>query len=241
MDFTLYNEFRNTRLQKLLNWLAPKLCITCNTPLVDTTLPCCSECYPKLPFQRDTCTYCGQRFTGPIDYCGTCITQPPPFDRCFCPFEYAPPIDEQIIKLKYRQNPHIARDIAAMLATEIRDANIDLPELLIPAPLHRKRLFQRGYNQSALLAKHLSKEFNIPVEYHSLSKHKATANQAELPLKARQSNLKNAFSIKRSIMASHVAIIDDVITTGSTASEIAKILKRKGVDYVQVWGVAHTL
>ncbi|GHA06082.1 hypothetical protein GCM10008090_14650 [Arenicella chitinivorans] len=150
-------------------------------------------------------------------------------------------MDELIRKLKYQGNPYIARDIAAMLATELREANIDLPEMLIPVPLHRQRLFQRGYNQSALLAKQLGKQFGIAVDYRSLTKHKSTANQAELSLKARQSNLKNAFKIARPIIASHVAIIDDVITTGSTAREIAKILKRNGVDYIQVWGVAHTL
>ena len=241
MDFTLYKEIRNTRLQKLLNWLAPKMCIACHSPLLDSRLPCCSTCYAELPFQHETCTYCGQRFTGPGDYCGACLAQPPTYDRCFCPFEYAAPIDQQIIKLKYHQNPYIARDIAAMLAVELETANIARPELLIPVPLHRTRLRQRGYNQSALLAKHLGKQLGIPVDYHSLTKHKHTANQAELSLTARQNNLKNAFRVSRPIKASHVAIIDDVITTGSTAREIAKILKRKGVVYIQVWGVAHTL
>jgi ComF family protein len=128
-----------------------------------------------------------------------------------------------------------------MLAVEIKAEEIEMPDLIIPAPLHIKRLRERGFNQASLLAKHLGKILKIPVDHHSLVKRKATANQAELTLKTRRTNLNGAFQVTRPLTANHVAILDDVVTTGSTAREIAKTLKRNGVDYIQVWGVAHTL
>ena len=112
---------------------------------------------------------------------------------------------------------------------------------MIPVALHKNRLRQRGFNQSALLARQLGKLLNIPVDTKPLIKNRKTKPQAQLSLNQRGQNLRNSFSLTQGIGAQNVAIVDDVVTTGATASEIAKILKRNGVDYIQIWGIAHTV
>ena len=107
--------------------------------------------------------------------------------------------------------------------------------------MHPKRLRERGYNHSQLIAKHLSKELGIPLLDNSLIKTKHTSTQASQSLKQRQKNLLGSFKVKKKLMLEHLAVVDDVVTTGATAEEIAKILKKNGVDYIQVWGIAHTL
>ena len=146
--------------------------------------------------------------------------------------------------------------------TEIQANAIELPELLIPVPMHISKLRQRGYNQSLLLTQQLSKLTQVPYDRKLLKKTKITPAQAELSLKKRQNNLRGSFEFigHRSVKAksliknwtfvtndkaesvpNHVAIVDDVFTTGATASEIAKILNRNGVNYIQIWGIAHTI
>lgn len=251
MDFTLYNYLRKALrwLRKALNWLAPAKCIRCEKPYKKTYSrsssehqhPCCVDCYPKLPFQGNACAQCGEPYAGVTDSCGRCLANPPNFNACFCPFEYTTPISELIIHFKYHEKPELAENLAQLLAFEIEQNNIEIPELLLPVPMHIKRLRQRGYNQSSLLAQKLGDLLDIPVNYRALEKIKLTEQQAKQTLKQRKNNVIGSFSLKNKLPVKSVAIIDDVVTTGSTAGEIAKILKKNGVDYVQVWGVAHTL
>jgi ComF family protein len=124
---------------------------------------------------------------------------------------------------------------------ELIESNFERPDALIAVPMHISRLRERGYNHSALIAQHLSKTLKIPLLTGNIGKSRATPPQARQDLKQRKKNLAGSFKIKKNIYAKNVAIIDDVVTTGSTAEEIAKILKINGVDYVQVWGIAHTL
>ncbi|RBP53091.1 ComF family protein [Arenicella xantha] len=236
MDFTLYNQISNG-----LNWLFPKRCLACDRVTHTPNIACCDNCYSKLPFQSATCRRCGQRFSGHTDHCGRCIASPPDYDLCYCPFSYESPISDQIIALKYRNHPELARDLGTLLANELQTSVSVLPELIVPVPLHLSRIRERGYNQASLLAKQVGKILDIPVDYTLLEKAVKTKNQAELSLKARSQNLNGCFKLNRKIEAQNVAIIDDVVTTGATVGEIAKILKKKGVDYIQVWGVAHTL
>lgn len=223
------------------NWLLPPTCSACQSTISDLDYPFCNNCYTTLPFQRYGCGKCGQVFAANQDYCGRCISKPPPFDECFCPYQYASPISEQIRDFKYHQRPELARPLAQILAREILANQLDLPDLLVPVPMHLSRLANRGYNQSVRLAQELGRILDIEANHKLLIKKHKTTPQAKLTLKQRSTNLKGSFSIKRSIQASRVAIIDDVVTTGATAAEIAKILKRNGVDYVQVWGIAHTV
>ena len=235
------NKLWMSRIFNGLNWLFPQRCQSCHQVLMDRQVSFCQDCYLQLPFQEHCCNQCGQIFTGLNDHCGRCLLSPPDFDACFCPFRYEVPISDQIIRFKYGERPELAKALASLLANEIQANQIPLPELLIPVPLHISRLRKRGFNQSLLLAKELSKTLEIPISNDVIEKHRPTEPQAELSLVQRKANLRNCFRIIQQDLPKHIAIVDDVFTTGTTASEITKILKRNGVDYVQVWGLAHTI
>lgn len=244
MDFTLYNQLSKAwqLIGDGLNWIAPASCIQCNTPLTSHRVhPCCDICYPSLPFQANACAQCAEPYAGFTDVCGRCLTAPPSYNACFCPFEYAKPISDMIIRFKYHETPELAGSLAKLLVHEIKQIDLPQPELLLPVPMHIKRLRQRGYNQSSLLAAQIGKMLDIPVSYSSLCKAKVTDPQAQQTLKQRKNNVLGSFTLQKKISAKSIAIVDDVVTTGSTAAEIAKILKKNGVDYVQVWGIARTL
>lgn len=236
MNFTLYNKARQA-----LNWLLPKRCLQCARVIENTQGHVCHTCYPELPFQSHYCHRCGQNSSANTDYCGHCINTPPAFDHCFCPFKYESSIKELICKLKYRERPELAKTAATLLKNELIEHNFERPDALIAVPMHISRLRERGYNHSALITQNLSKALDIPRLYNTLSKSRKTKPQAQQSLKQRKKNLKGSFELIKKIQIKSVAIVDDVVTTGSTADEIAKILKKNGVDYVQVWGLAHTL
>jgi len=234
------SSFSASLCKNLVNWLAPKTCQLCDSKLVLSETICCESCYPKLPFQYHCCTRCGQALSPSTDLCGRCLRKPPPFDACFCAFRYEEPINLLIRKYKYAEHPELGKDLAKLLYREIVENQLDLPELLVPVPLHKSRLRSRGFNQSLILARELSTLLNLPYCNKTIEKHRPTEAQATKTLKARQSNVRGSFRMRSLPDAKSIAIIDDVYTTGATAAEMTKILKRNGVDYVQVWGLAHT-
>ena len=228
------------RLASVFNWLVPRRCLDCGIALQSNTHPCCSDCYALLPFHNNCCHRCGRGLGVDEDCCGRCLAAPPPFDECFCAFRYQPPLSSQIQRFKYADRPDQAKVLATALAVEILAHDLQMPDLLIPVPIHINRLRQRGYNQSLLLTRELSKLLRVPYSNKIIEKHRATDAQVRLSLKQRERNVKGSFRLCVPPKAGSVAVIDDVITTGSTATEITKILKRNGVDYVQIWGIAHT-
>lgn len=236
MHFTLYKH----RLKRFIDWLLPSYCLTCHIQINAECTVFCESCKLKLPYLDNACSQCSQPFSGFSDTCGRCMATPPSFDECFCAFEYLPPISDEICRLKYANQPQLAKRLAALLADELVQREISLPEALAYVPMHSSSLRRRGFNQSYEIAKHLSKRLNLPLVTASLSKTRATKRQATVTFSERKKNLKNSFSITKPIGFKHIAIIDDVVTTGATAEEIAKIIKKNGVDYLQVWGIART-
>lgn len=236
MDFNLYNSSRQA-----LDWLIPRKCLICKARNPNQHHPCCDECYLSLPFQYSYCQQCGQALGRTEDVCGKCLSSPPQYDSCFCPFEYKSPISEQICAFKYSEQPELAKSIAQLMCRELNDQAIEAPQALIPVPLHIKRLRHRGFNQAKLLAKQIGKQLEIPVLADAVVKTKATRAQVKQSLIQRKKNVTGSFQLKHKLRFNSIAIIDDVVTTGATANEIAKILKKNGVDCVSIWGVAHTL
>ncbi|MDE1463128.1 ComF family protein [Spartinivicinus poritis] len=114
------------------------------------------------------------------------------------------------------------------------------PELIIPTPLHRKRELQRGFNQALLIAKQLSKQLNIPLHRHLIRRHKKTSAQTGLSAKERQTNIRHAFQLTSQPLPSHLALVDDVVTTGTTVNEVSRLLKDAGVQKVDIWCIAKT-
>ncbi|MDH3690727.1 MAG: phosphoribosyltransferase family protein [Gammaproteobacteria bacterium] len=116
----------------------------------------------------------------------------------------------------------------------------DLPQRLIPVPMHPKRMRQRGFNQALEIARHLSRALQIPLDYQSIARSLETVPQATLPHDKRRRNVHGTFTVRRKISCDKVAIIDDVMTTGHTAHELARVLRRQGIQQIEVWVLART-
>jgi ComF family protein len=149
-------------------------------------------------------------------------------------------VDHLVSGLKFNGRLADGRLLAALLGEHLEAAKVPLPDLLIPVPLHRERLRERGFNQALELARPLGRRFDIPLDLHSIRRQRETAPQSGLERKARRRNLKGAFILTRELEAKHVALVDDVVTTGSTVSELARMLKRGGVQRVDIWALART-
>jgi ComF family protein len=140
--------------------------------------------------------------------------------------------------MKYRQRIDIAAYFGKMLCKLLMSKGMTLPDCIMPVPLHSSRLISRGYNQSLELARPLCKRFSIKLDLSSCKRVRATTPQADLPAKKRKSNVRNAFSITGTYDYEHILLLDDVITTGSTVNEIARILSLAGVGRIDVLAVA---
>jgi ComF family protein len=240
----------NKWLTDLLNNLFPRVCVLCDAPGREH-LDLCDGCITDLPWLKHCCAVCAvplrlhQPQPNPAKQhtlCGQCLTNRPSFSRCISAFEYRYPVDKLIIEFKFSQQLIIGK-VLAYLAAEIvqqqTDEN-DLPDLLVPVPIHPKRLRQRGFNQALEIADVMSQRLVIPVDYQSCSRLINTASQKLLSAKQRRSNLKGAFSVNRSVAEQSIAIVDDVVTTGATAEALAHCMVKAGARKVQVWTLART-
>ena len=226
-------------------WLLPPTCIGCgnhgNHLLNGVALDLCSACFMQLPFNHCACTVCGLPLpeSSPAANCGQCLHHPPPYHAGFCAFTYRYPVSDLIRHFKYGQQLACARLLGELLAQYLQHKHpTPWPECIIPVPLHQQRYHARGYNQTIELARFLHRRLNIPVRLDVLKRLKNTPEQAGLSREERLKNLRQAFVTNHVAMPMHVAILDDVITTGSTVHEVASILKRAGVQQIEVWSVA---
>lgn len=200
-------------------------------------LDLCADCFADLPRNTHCCYRCGENFEVEISapqLCGRCLTKSPHFDETHAPFLYQGNMRYLIAQLKFSHQYKNARLLASLLAKHIRETS-EVPDCIVPIPLHLNRYRQRGFNQSIELARHLSNLLAIPVDLHSCIRNRDTAHQTSLPAKQRRKNMRRAFSIVKTLAFQHVAIVDDVMTTGATASELALTLKQSGVSRVDVW------
>ena len=229
----------------LYKWLSstpslvyPPTCLLCQGS-GSGKLDLCRACAADLPRITQACQRCGLCMeTVSVDLCGSCQRHPPHFDAVLAPFHYAPPVDHMIKRLKFQGKLVYARLLGNLLADAVEASRAGFPEWLIPVPLHTQRLRERGFNQANEIARHLGKRLGIRVMRRQITRPRATRPQMELPAKARRGNIRNAFEVSSALNASHVAIVDDVMTTGSTVNELARILVRAGVERVQVWNCA---
>lgn len=156
------------------------------------------------------------------------------FDNTYALFNYAPPISSLIAKLKFQGDLSVAKLFSQYWIDYFLNKK-SLPELIIPVPLHHKRLKERGFNQALEIAKPIGNYFKIPVDTKSCVRIKNTQAQSSLTAKKRINNVSNAFKLDYSISVKHVAILDDVMTTGNTVSEMGYLLKEAGIGRVDVW------
>lgn len=228
-------------LKKLQLCLFPPTCLLCGAPGEDGR-DLCAGCHADLPRNEQACRRCGMPLAGAIALdCGECQLHPPPYDRTFAPLLYRPPVDYLIKDLKYGRQLAIARLLGEWLGTALQAREVERPEGIIPVPLHRSRLRERGFNQSLELARPVARCLGVPLLLANVQRIRPTQSQTKQPDKAaRRSNVQGAFSVARPVQVRHVAILDDVITTGSTVTEIADVLKAAGVEEIEVWAVART-
>jgi ComF family protein len=221
------------------SWLYPNRCILCGAR-GDDGLDLCAACRVELPYNHTACPRCGLPLPGdlPTLMCGHCLRHPPRYARTLTLCRYSNPADHLIKQLKFQGKLAHARLLGELLAAQLATRIEQPPQRIIPVPLHRTRLRERGFNQSVELARPIAARFGIPIDVTSCVRVRATPAQSTLPAAERKANVRNAFKVRRSIPVRHVAILDDVITTGHTVNELAQALRRAGVPVVEVWAVA---
>jgi len=223
------------RLDDLRRWLFPGACALCGGAADDSL---CPRCLATLPRPPHACPRCAAPLaSASATVCGVCQQRPPAFDRTDALFQYAPPVDWIIHGLKYRQRLDLIRFLGRPFA-EFAATRGAVPDVLVPVPLHPARLRQRGYNQSLELARYVGKRLDVEIEVRGAHRRRATLPQMELPRERRRANVRGAFAVTCNLTDRHAAIIDDVMTTGSTVDALARQLKRAGAREVSVWVVA---
>ncbi|MFL6620338.1 MAG: double zinc ribbon domain-containing protein [Povalibacter sp.] len=219
----------------------PPTCVLCGGSGRAPATDLCAECEADLPLNLPACAMCAEPLAGNSSVhllCGECIRRKPKFDRATCAFRYAYPVDHLVRGLKYRNAVAYARVLGDLLATQIAKRCNDLPDFIVPVPLADQRFRTRGYNQALEIGRRLERRLGIPMITDAATRTRETSEQAGLDQKARRRNIRGAFAIAGKFPAANIAIIDDVITTGSTANELARVLKRAGAKRVQIWAVA---
>ena len=223
-------------IQKYFSLIFPPRCILCGDKGVGNQ-DLCAACYAELPRHSPRCYCCASDFDSPdlqTAICPTCVKNQPAFDETFAPFEHSRAIRHLILQLKFHKHYPSARLLGDLLADYVLQT-AELPDCIIPVPLHKNRYRERGFNQSIEIARILAKRLQVPLDIHSCSRQRDTAHQVGLSGEQRNENIKNAFSVSPNFQAKHVAIVDDVMTTGSTVQELAMALKIAGCHRVQVW------
>ena len=234
-------------LQKIIEIFLPPRCIKCGAILAQDGL--CAECYNELNFiSAPYCHKCGHPFeaqnTGKKMLCATCSKKKKtPFRYNRSALCYDEASKNLILALKFMDKTENAKVLAKWLNIAGKDIWKEGVDILVPIPLHYTRLVKRKYNQSALLAKELSKLCHVPVDYTSVIKHKATKPQVAFSCKERIQNVKGVFSVKHQdkIKGKRVVLIDDVMTTGSTLKECALAIKAAGAKSVDTLTVARVI
>jgi ComF family protein len=172
--------------------------------------------------------------------CGACQRRPPPFAVCHTAFRYEEPVPALVGGAKFRARLNLLRLLGQCLALSLRERNAEMPGLILPVPLHVERTRERGYNQALEIARTLSRELSVPVDSRCCARIFATTPQTGLRKQDRRRNVRGAFRVLDPLKSAHVAILDDVVTTGSTVSELTRVLLKAGVKQVDVWAVART-
>lgn len=224
----------------LLHLLLPEQCSLCRSPAGE---PVCPACRAELPWNRIACPRCARpQESGPSYVCGSCAQDPPPFDAAWSAFRYGTPIDRAVQGLKYHAGFRSGRWLGEEMARELARRPQPLPGLLLPVPLHAGRLRRRGYNQALELAKALGRSLSIEVDARLARRLRSTADQIGRSAAERRRNVKGAFAVEAGRLdGTHLALVDDVMTTGSTLAELARVCRKAGAARVEVWTAARAV
>ena len=224
-----------------LRTLTNPVCVLCGAPAGAVTDSFCGDCQAELPrLPAGICPGCGA-VSEHDALCIRCVVNPPVFDACIAACIYRYPVDRMIKKLKYQARLELARALCQPLLRQLELDCRTRPECLMPIPLHHARLRTRGFNQAREIARILAHDLSVPVDERLVRRHKPTAQQFDLRPEQRAGNVKGAFSLMKAMRYKKIAIVDDILTTGATANELARLLKRNGAEHVQVWCLARAV
>lgn len=249
-------------LENVQFWLLPGTCVLCRR-LSRQRLDLCESCHGQLQFITHACERCALPLPASVGkLCGHCLLQAAPFQRAIAPLAWAEPASQLISRFKYHAQLAPGRVLGSLLAHELRLHYSDrpqtdrlhtdrlledtpLPDLIVPVPLHPAKLRRRGYNQSLLLARQLAKALDRPCAPTLLRRLRDTPQQQGLSREERQQNLKGAFALDKEQAAARagvrsIALVDDVVTTQSTAREIAAVLQQEmePAPAIHLWALA---
>ncbi|KGM53367.1 competence protein ComF [Lysobacter daejeonensis GH1-9] len=223
--------------------LWPARCLLCGDPGQDGR-DLCAGCDRQLPWSGPACHRCALPLPaaseGDSATCTLCEHEPPPLAHTHAAFAYAAPLDRLLPRLKFHGELAAGRLMARLMAEAL--AEQPLPEALVPVPLHRRRLRERGYNQAREIAAPLARQLGVPLRDGLLQRIRHTRPQSRLDAEGRQGNLDDAFAVvARGPLPAHVALVDDVMTTGATLHAAAWALREAGVRRVDAWVCARAL
>jgi len=234
-----------------LDFLFPPRCLLCDS--VHDLLPgvpFCEPCSGDLLHNMSACCLCAAPLeqvspaqVSPAqadEVCAQCLGKAPAYDYIWSPFVYAQPLEWMILQLKFSARLSFVPLLSGLMAQQLPMGHyeLSLPQAIIPMPLHPRRLKQRGFNQSLELVRPLAKLLGLLVDTSSCSRIRDTEHQTGKTARQRRVNIKGAFSFENKRNYQHVVIFDDVVTTGSSVSELSRVLKRAGVRRVDVWCLA---
>lgn len=230
----------------LQRFLVPPVCRLCAQRLepgsADEAAMCCAGCRAALPWNRVACPRCARPLASPVAHeCPRCLRQAPPQDLTVAAFRYEEPVAGLIHAVKYHARLEDAAWLSAALLECLQArvaAGHPLPEVLIPVPLHSGRLRRRGYNQALELARPLARGLGLRLLPHAAVRTRATPDQIGQKAAQRRRNVRGAFALKADLRGRRVALLDDVMTTGSTLAELTRACRRAGAVSVELWVVA---
>ena len=237
----LFTSRPPNQLTALIQRLWPGRCLLCGEATTNKRM--CAACQQDLPRNHCPCPHCAQPMPAPAaTACAACLHRTPIFSRVIAPWIYALPVDHLLHRFKYHGQLGYGDLLGSLLAEHLSTTLTEAqrPGLILPVPLHPARQRRRGFNQALELARPVAQRLNVPLESRRLRRIRATPEQVQLNARARRRNLRGAFSFRGTCPA-HVAIMDDVFTTGSTAAEIARVLRRAGAERIEVWCVARAI
>jgi ComF family protein len=235
----LSNRWTNKLNNCLRLMQLPQQCTLCGLRSGRAAL--CEPCWQDLPWlARASCPRCALPAPGG-ELCGACLKRAPQFDETRAALRYEFPVAELVHAYKYRNQVGLAHAFERMLRRRVREGAAAQIDTLVPLPVTRARMRERGFNQAAELAKLLGRELALPVNLRALRKIRETRPQIELPWDERRANVRGAFACDAALAGKNVALIDDVMTTGASADAASRALKQAGAKSVTVWVLARAL
>ncbi|HJP39689.1 MAG: ComF family protein [Gammaproteobacteria bacterium] len=235
----------SNQVDRLLASLLPRSCVFCGQDGGEQA--CCEGCRSDLPWLTNPCRSCGIPLSSgyPHDYCGNCRVPTGRQYRMLSALAYEYPLDRIIAGAKFRQRLDFSAVLGELLAMYLcsqgRWMSVDLPDAIVPVPLHRRRWAARGFNQAAEIAAPVARQLGLSLRLDACHRVRHTSEQTTLSGSARRRNLVGAFAASVDLAGLRIAVVDDVLTTGATALAVATALKAAGARDTQIWTVARTV